>query len=188
VAAVIISLLFTSLALGAPSGPNENLPARFDGQPDQPVPESSGKVEKPIYYSISLNELKDAAAKNPNDGRILARLGEAYYGGWGGTFEFVEARKCFRQAADLNDPRGMAGLGWIYFLGQNTSPNSEQGVKWFRAGADKEDAWALYGLATAFNLGRGVSKRDPKAAADFRQRALAAYQKASEASDTEALG
>ncbi len=139
------------------------------------------------HVSVSLTELKTALEQDPDDARLLARLGECYYQGWSGNIDYVEAKKCFEKATELEDPRGMAGLGWILLDGNNTPAAPEEAVRLLRLAVKKEDALGLQGLARAHALGRGVSRDQTQANSLYRQ-ALAAYRKDADQGDSYALG
>ncbi len=161
-------------------GPNEDLRVSVRHEP-------SYFAGRKSHVSISLAELRAAAQQDPDDARLLARLGECYYHGWGGTMDYVEAKKWFEKAAELEDPRGLAGLGWILLDGNNTPLAPEEAVKQLRLAAKKEDAFGLQGLARAYALGRGISRDQAQADLLYR-RAMAAYRKEAEQGDTQAMG
>ena len=72
--------------------------------------------------------------------------------------DYVNAVKCFRQAAEQGDTVAQNNLGNAYYNGEGVTKNATEAVKWYRKAAEQGYAVAQYNLGYAYYNGKGVTK------------------------------
>ena len=104
-------------------------------------------------------------------GRAQYVLGRMYQSGDSVPRNYLEAVKCFREAAELGDVNGQYNLGRIYQCGTEIKRNCREAEKWFRKAASQGHGKAQYILGVLYTKGLDV-KRDIKEAEKWKFKAL----------------
>ena len=72
--------------------------------------------------------------------------------------DYVNAVKCFRQAAEQGDTVAQHKLANCYYYGQGVAKDFQESVKWNRKAAEQGYAVAQNNLGNAYYNGEGVTK------------------------------
>ena len=100
-------------------------------------------------------------------GKSMLLLGEVSEG----KHDYANARKWYREAADLGNPQAQNDLGWLYRTGTGVETNFVEAVRLFREAAIRGDARAQDNLGVMYRDGLGVTNDKVEAVSWFRRAA-----------------
>jgi len=86
-------------------------------------------------------------------------------------FDFTEAAKLYRKAAEQGHAYAQFRLGWVYAHGQGVPQDHSEAVTWYRKAAEQGHAGAQFRLGYAFDSGQGVPQDFVEAAKWYRKAA-----------------
>ena len=125
--------------------------------------------------NVRCTAMRDSIASKLNPAQIVEaqRLVREYVEEWDHPdlqFDFTEAVRWWRKAADVGNADAQTILGDAYFNGQGVEQDWAEAAKWYRKAADSGNAEAQRHMGDAYRSGQGV-KRDYTAAVAWYRKA-----------------
>ena len=103
------------------------------------------------------------------DKSAQTNLGVIYENGGavGGQWDYAEAVKWYRMAAEQGDAKAQTNLGLMYYNGTGVTQDYAEAMKWYRLAAEQGVAGAQNNLGLMYNKGDGVPQDYAEAYAWF---------------------
>ncbi len=92
--------------------------------------------------------------------------------------DFAQARRLFREAADLGDARAQFNLGRMESEGEDAPRDFSAAFAWYQKAADQGNAGAQFKLGLLYQNGRGAPRDDAAAAGWYLKAAAQGYASA----------
>ena len=106
--------------------------------------------------------------------RQISKQGDEFFE----NYQYEEAMRCYRQAAEHGDPGGQTGMGQMYCYGEIVEKDYTEAMKWFQMAAAQGYADAENWIGALYYRGNGVSKDYEEAVKWFRKAAAQDLAKA----------
>ena len=95
---------------------------------------------------IKKNEMNESLDMGNSQAELLCLEGDRYYNGHGVNQDYVRAKSCYEEAAQLESGRACKCLGRIYETGIGARKDLEKAYRWYKKGEDLGDPGCLYAL------------------------------------------
>ena len=158
----------------------------FDEEDDEQRGEELYELGMARYYNgdynIAIEYLEQAA--NLGNQEAMMKIANCYYNGVGVEYNVYEAYKWFEKLASLDNDYACYILGKIcsYFIEE---PDYKEAVYWYEKAAELEYISAYYQLGHCYEYGLGVEADRETAQEYYLEAALAGYENAREAVDSD---
>ncbi len=137
------------------------------------------KEETPVQSSDSNMSHSSGTSSNISDQKVQNQTNdfltpsEMFEKGYAAvqSFDYQEAVKWYRKAAEQGNASAQNNLGGMYYRGQGVSQNYPEAVKWYRKAAEQGHASSQYNLGLMYDKGQGVSQDYPEAVKWYRKAA-----------------
>jgi TPR repeat protein/predicted Ser/Thr protein kinase len=112
---------------------------------------------------------QEAAAQNHAKAMVL--LGDCYEEGVGVRWDYAEAMRWYRKAADVGNSSAMTNIGRLYRNGWGVPQDYAEAMRWFRKAADAGNSSAMTNIGRLYRNGWGVPQDYAEAMRWFRKAA-----------------
>jgi len=86
-----------------------------------------------------------------------------------GEWDYSEAMKWYRKAAEQEHANAQSNLGFMYAQGQGVTQDYAEALRWFRKAAEQGEAPAQFNLGLMYRQGHGVTQDDAEAGKWYRK-------------------
>jgi TPR repeat protein len=121
-----------------------------------------------VYWEKELRQ-EIAGALTKLDGQMAVKEGFAFWQAQ--PPDYVQAARCFREAAERGNADGQNDLGVMYRDGQGVEKDYTKAAEWFRRAAEQGNVEAQNNLGWAYRNGQGVGQDYGEAARWLRKAA-----------------
>lgn len=160
-----------AVALGDTDKALQELAGASDSDPSVALLRGAAETQR---YTEAGNRAAEAYwRKAVSGGSVQAKalLGQLLAGLPGVTANAAEARQLIEAGVDLGDPQALRLAGTAYLSGELGTLDPVRAAELLKRSADAGDAMAMAVYARVLADGLGLSKPDPKAAADYLEKA-----------------
>lgn len=158
----------------------------FDEEEDEQRGEELYELGMARYYNGDYNKAIEylEQAANLGNKEAMMKIANCYYNGWGVEYNVYEAYKWFEQLANLDDDSACYALGNIC-SNSIEEPDYSEAVHWYFEAINLGNIPAYYQLGHCYEYGLGVEVDNETAQEYYLEAALAGYENAREAIDSD---